>query len=209
MHHIFVAPNLFAMKNLFMFRNLYAVFGLMLVLASCEPNQDHVAETEITATNAMATITPEDLEGEWKLSAMNTDTAVDLNNDQVFNSNILLETDCFQDMGVIFYAGGDMTTTNSRLDFRAGVNNNDFECLSGRTDTGLWDVENENDQERLVITMTINGETYTHKRILERTTNTFAFEVNKLESQQYLNGSPDGTDAENVDVLSLEYTRVN
>ncbi|SKB83063.1 hypothetical protein SAMN05660903_02772 [Salegentibacter salinarum] len=198
-----------AMKNLLIFRNLNAVFGLMLVLVSCEPNEDYAAETEITATNAMATITPEDLEGEWKLSAMITDTVVDLNSDGVYNSNILLETDCFVDMGVVFYAGGDMTTTNSRLDFRAGVNNNDFQCLSGRSDTGFWDVENENDQERLVITMTINGETYTHKRILDRTTNTFAFEINKLESQQYLNGSPDGTDAENVDVLSLEYTRVN
>ncbi|PKD20646.1 hypothetical protein APR41_13305 [Salegentibacter salinarum] len=197
------------MKNLLIFRNLNAVFGLMLVLVSCEPNEDYAAETEITATNAMATITPEDLEGEWKLSAMITDTVVDLNSDGVYNSNILLETDCFVDMGVVFYAGGDMTTTNSRLDFRAGVNNNDFQCLSGRSDTGFWDVENENDQERLVITMTINGETYTHKRILDRTTNTFAFEINKLESQQYLNGSPDGTDAENVDVLSLEYTRVN
>lgn len=197
------------MKNLLIFKNFYAVFGLMLVLASCEPNEDQVAETEINTLNATADITPEDLEGEWKLSAMITDTVVDLNNDGVYNSNILLETDCFVDMGVVFYAGGDMTTTNSRLDFRAGVNNNDFECLSGRTDTGFWDVENENDQERLVITMTINGETYTHKRILDRTINTFAFEINKLESQQYLNGSPDGTDAENVEVLSLKYTRVN
>ncbi|WP_079735136.1 hypothetical protein [Salegentibacter salegens] len=197
------------MKNLLIFKNLCAVFVLMLVLVSCEPNEDAVAETEITATNAMATITPEDLEGEWILSAMETDTVVDLNSDGVFNSNILLETDCFVDMGVVFYAGGDMTTTNSKLDFKAGTNNNDFECLSGRTDAGLWDVENQNDEERLIITMTINGETYTHKRVLERTPDTFAFKVNRLESEEYLNGSPDGTDAEEVTVLSLEYTRVN
>ncbi|MBZ9629980.1 lipocalin family protein [Salegentibacter sp. LM13S] len=196
------------MKTLLNLKNLYAAFGMMLILVSCEPNEDHVAETDITATNAMATITPADLEGEWRLSAMNTDTVVDLNSDGVFNSNILLETDCFADMGVVFSPGGNMTTTNAKLDFKSGVSNNDFECLSGRTDTGLWDVENQNEEERLIITMTIDGDTHTHKRVLERTTNTFAFEIHKLESQQYY-GNPDGTDAQDVTVLSLEYTRVN
>jgi hypothetical protein len=196
------------MKNLLYLKSFCVAFGLMLIIVSCEPNQDHVADTQITATNAMASITPEDLEGEWRLSAMNTDTVVDLNNDGVFNSNILLETDCFQDMGVSFSENGAMLTTNSKLDFKAGENNKDFKCLSGRTDTGSWDVENVNNDERLVITMTIDGTTRTHSRILDRTTNSFAFEINKLESQQYY-GNPDATDAEDVTVLSLEYTRVN
>lgn len=196
-----------AMKTLLNLKSFYAAFGL-LIIVSCEPNQDHVAEEEITATYAMATITPEDLEGDWKLSAMNTDTVVDLNNDGVFNSNILLETDCFQNMGVVFSENGDMLTTNSKLDFKAGDSDEDFKCLSGRTDSGSWDVENVNDDERLVITMTIDGTTRTHSRILERTTNTFAFNISKIESEQYY-GNPDGTDAEDVTVLSLEYTRVN
>ncbi|MBZ9728107.1 hypothetical protein LB467_00260 [Salegentibacter sp. JZCK2] len=196
------------MKNLLRLKSISAVFGLMLFIVSCEANQDHVAETEISATDATATITTEDLVGEWKLSAMNTDTVVDLNNDGVFNSNILLETDCFQDMGVVFYQGGDMTTTNSRLDFKAGETNDDFKCLSGRIDSGIWDVENQDNEERLIITMTIDGDTRTHKRVLERTTNTFAFNVSKFESEQYY-GNPDGTDAQDVTVLSLEYTRVN
>lgn len=180
----------------------------MLIIVSCEPNQDHIAPTEITATNAMATIAPEDLEGEWRLSAMNTDTVVDLNNDTVFNKNILLETDCFKDMGVTFSENGDMVTTNSKLDFKAGESNQDFKCLSGRTDSGSWDVENVNNEERLVISMTIDGTTRTHSRILDRTANTFAFKISKFESNQYY-GNPDGTDAEDVTVLSLEYTRVN
>ncbi len=181
---------------------------MMLIIVSCEPNEDHVAETEINATNAMASITPEDLEGEWLLSAMETDTVVDLNNDGVFNSNILLETNCFEDMGVSFLENGNMTTTNSKLDFKAGSNNDDFKCLSGRTDSGSWDVENVNNDERLVITMTIDGTTRTHSRILDRTSKTFAFDISKFESEQYY-GNPDGTDAEKVTVLSLEYTRVN
>jgi len=197
-----------AMKTLLNLKSSCAVFGLILTIVSCEPNQDHVAETEITATYAMATITPEDLEGEWTLSAMNTDTVVDLNSDGVFNSNILLETDCFADMGVVFSSGGNMTSTNSKLDFKAGVSDDDFKCLSGRTDSGSWDVDNLNNEERLIITMTIDGTTCTLSRILERTTNTFAFDISKLESQQYY-GNPDGTDAEDVTVLSLEYTRVN
>lgn len=196
------------MKNLLNLKSFYGIVWLMLFIVSCEPDQDHVAETDITPTNAMATITPEDLEGEWKLSAMNTDTEVDLNNDGVFNSNILLETDCFETMGVTFNEEGSLNTTNSKLDFKAGVNNNDFECLSGRTDTGSWDVENVNGDERLVVTMTINGNTYTHSRILNRTANTFAFKIEKFESETYY-GNPDGTDAEDVTVLSLEYTRVN
>ena len=139
---------------------------------------------------------------------MNTDFAVNLNNDTIHNKNILLETDCFKNMGVIFNTDGSMTTTNSKLDFKAGESNDDFKCLSGRTDTGSWDVENVNGDERLVITMTIDGTTRTHSRILDRTANTFAFEISKFESEQYY-GNPDGTDAEEVTVLSLEYTRVN
>ncbi len=196
------------MKTLLNSKSLYAVFGMMLILVSCEPNEDHVAETEINSLNVTANITPEDIEGEWRLSAMNTDTVVDLNSDGIFNSNILLETDCFTDMGVVFSAGGNMTTTNSKLDFKSGVNNNDFECLSGRTDSGSWEVENVNEEERLVITMTIDGITRTHFRVLERTANTFAFDISKFESNQYYE-NPDGTDAENVTVLSLEYTRLN
>jgi hypothetical protein len=195
------------MKNLLNLIFFCKVFGLMLIIVSCEPNQDHVATAEINATNVMATITPQDLEGEWRLSAMNTDTVVDLNNDGVFNKNILLETDCFQDMGVIFFENGDMLTTNSKLDFKAGETNQDFKCLSGRTDSGSWDVENVNNEERLVITMTIDGTTRTHSRILERTTDTFSFDISKMESNQYY-GNPDGTDAEDVTVLSLEYARV-
>jgi len=196
------------MKYLLSLKSLFSIFGMMLIIVSCEPNEDPVAETEINATNAMASITPEDLEGEWLLSAMETDTVVDLNNDGVFNSNILLETNCFQDMGVSFLENGNMTTTNSKLDFKAGSNNDDFKCLSGRTDSGSWDVENVNNDERLVITMTIDGTTRTHSRILDRTSNTFAFDISKFESEQYY-GNPDGTDAEKVTVLSLEYTRVN
>jgi len=196
-----------AMKNLLRLKSLF-LLGIIFSIASCEPNQDHVAETEVNNLNATANITPEDLEGEWELSAMNTDFAVNLNNDTIHNKNILLETDCFKNMGVIFNTDGSMTTTNSKLDFKAGESNDDFKCLSGRTDTGSWDVENVNGDERLVITMTIDGTTRTHSRILDRTANTFAFEISKFESEQYY-GNPDGTDAEEVTVLSLEYTRVN
>jgi len=197
-----------AMKNLLNLKSIFPLIGLVLILGSCEPNEDHVAETEISTLNATANITPEDLEGEWKLSAMETDTVVNLNNDQESNSNILLETDCFATMGVTFNENGSMTTTNSKLDFKAGASNDDFKCLSGRTDSGSWDVENINDKEYLVITMTIDGETRTHRRELDRTTNTFAFDISKFESEQYY-GNPDGTDVEEVTVLSLEYTRVN
>lgn len=196
-----------AMKYLLNLKYLYAIAGVILMW-SCEANQDPVADTEINTVDATATITPEDLEGEWRLSAMNTDTVVDLNNDEVYNSNILLETDCFDTMGVNFFQNSEMETSNSRLDFKAGENNDDFKCLSERIDTGSWDVENVDDEERLIITMNIDGETRTHKRVLERTTNTFAFDINKFESEQYY-GNPDGTDAEHVTVLSLEYTRVN
>ena len=196
------------MKNLLNFKHAFSVFAAALVIVSCQPNEDHLKSNELNPANATATITPADLEGEWKLSAMETDTVVDLNNDGVFNSNILLETNCFQDMGVNFLSNGDMITTNSKLDFKAGNNDDEFACLSGRTDSGNWDVENLNNEERLVITMTIDGTTRTHSRVLDRTANTFAFDIRKFESEQYY-GNPDGTDAEEVTVLSLEYTRVN
>ncbi|SKB54816.1 hypothetical protein SAMN05660776_1835 [Salegentibacter holothuriorum] len=196
------------MNNLLNIKNVLGLFAATLVFVSCEPNEDPISSDELNAANATASIVPEDLEGEWILSAMLTDTVVDINNDGVFNSNILLETNCFQDMGVTFLPNGDMVTNNSKLDFKAGTNDDEFECLSGRTDSGNWDVENVNTEERLVISMTIDGTTRTHSRILDRTANTFAFEISKFESEQYY-GNPSGTDAEEVTVLSLEYTRLN
>jgi hypothetical protein len=196
------------MMNLFNLKGIYALTLLALCLVSCEANKDELAESNITASNVTASITQSDLVGEWKLSAMNTDTPVNLDDDTDSNTNILLETDCFDTMGVVFKENGNLTTTNSKLDFKAGTNNDDFKCLSGRTDEGQWNVKNENNEERLELTLNINGESYTHSRILDRTENTFAFEVNKMESQEYY-GNPDGTDVEEVTVLSLEYTRVN
>lgn len=196
------------MKNLFNLKGIYVLTLLALCLVSCEANKDELAETDITASNATATITPEDLEGEWIISKIITDTPVNLNTDEIAHTNILLETNCFETMGIVFQENGKMITTNSKLDFKAGTNNDDFKCLSGRTDNGQWEVENVNNEERLVLTLTINNETYTHSRILERTANTFAFEVNKMESEKYYE-NPDGTDVEEVTVISLEYTRVN
>ncbi|SHF74868.1 Lipocalin-like domain-containing protein [Salegentibacter echinorum] len=196
------------MKNLFNLKGLCVFIGLALSLISCEAEDSEIMASNVSGTDATASITPADLEGEWILSKMNADTLVDLNNDNVGHKNILLETDCFDTMGVVFNPNGDMVTTNSKLDFKAGANNDEFKCLSGRTDTGTWRVENQNNEERLVLTMTINGNEYTHSRVLERTENTFAFEVSKMESEQYY-GNPDGTDAEDVTILSLEYTRVN
>lgn len=178
-----------------------ACFSLIaLVLASCSKDDAYMEDEMIKVSNA--TITSNDLIGHWELSRMVSDTAVNLNQDGSYSTNLLDETSCFNNMSITFNSDATFITNNATMTFEAGSNGDEFACISDRIDTGTWKVENDN----LVLTMEINGSTYTHTKAIDMTSNTFTFDVTKIESDQYVN-DPGNTQASEIRILELEYTK--
>ncbi|MGY5851534.1 DUF5004 domain-containing protein [Salegentibacter sp. F14] len=191
------------MKNIFNLEMKFLVAVLVIFLGSCEPSSEDVMAVDISQTN-LTVIDRDSMVGEWRLTTMQADTLVDLDDDGIGHENILEETTCFDTMGVTFFADGTFTTVNSKLDFNYGVNGDEFKCLSGRTDHGTWDVEND----ELILNLEINGEVYSDRKIINKEADRFGFDVSKFESSQYVD-DPGDSHASHILVLAVEYTRVN
>lgn len=188
------------MINLFKNSKLIVLLSAVLIF-SCSKGNDELNNESLRIVNANALV-KEDLIGNWSLSRMQADVPVDLNDDAISNTNLLAETSCFNTMGVIFYADGTFLTNNARLDFNAGATNDKFDCISDRKDQGTWDVMDD----KLLMSIVIDGKTYNHEKVLVMTANTFAFEVSKIESNQYVT-DPGNTQASEIRILELEYSK--
>jgi len=189
-------------------------FSLIILLAlfsfSCSKEEATDTNSSFKTSDFAATIDSEELVGEWKLSAMQADTLVDLNQDGTGDNNLINESACFNDMKVTFTketkADGsvvrEFSTTNARLDFNGGTTNAEFVCVKNRVDFGTWDVEGTD----LILNITIDGTIYTDRKPLNYNATTFAFNVSKAESNIYVT-DPGDTSASKIRILSLEYTR--
>ena len=185
------------------FPKITLLFALALLIFSCSKEDEADSNSSFKTSNFAATINPDDLVGEWKLSAMQADTLVDLNKDGTGDENLLNESSCFNDMKVIFNQDRTFSTTNARLDFNGGTNNAEFVCVKNRVDFGTWDIEGSD----LLMDITIDGTIYTQRKPLNYTNSTFAFDVSKAESNVYVT-DPGDTSASKIRILALEYTRL-
>ncbi len=179
------------------------LFVLSSLIFACSKEEDADSNSSFKTSNFAASINPDDLVGEWKLSAMQADTLVDLNNDGTGDKNLLNESSCFNDMKVIFNQDKTFSTTNARLDFNGGTGNSEFVCVKNRVDFGTWDIEGTD----LILNISIDGTIYTDRKTLNYTTTTFGFDVSKAESNVYVS-DPGDTSASKIRILALEYTRV-
>ena len=187
--------------NKFFTRTLLLIVAVSLFSCAAE-DQDDIQSNTLKSSDLTTTLVPSDLVGVWDLSMMEADTPVDINKDGTSNRNILSETNCFNDMGVVFNEDMTFTTTNARLDFKGGTNNDTFTCAQGRSDFGTWDV----DGDILILNINIDGMVYTERKQLTITPTTFAFAVTKFESDKYVN-DPGDTSASPIRILSLEYAK--
>lgn len=180
-----------------------AVCALMIgsLAVSCSKDSEAVMTEEIKVSNATA-INRADLIGSWDLTRMLADAPVDLDENGTSSANLLDETTCFNTMSITFNNDGTFNSNNATMTFEGGTTADRFECIADRQDSGSWEVS----QDTLVLTMKINADTFTHKKALDMTSNTFSFDVNKLESEQYVN-DPGDTQASGIRILELEYTR--
>ncbi|UJH90820.1 hypothetical protein LZ575_19105 [Antarcticibacterium sp. 1MA-6-2] len=94
------------MKNYF--KNSVLLTGLCLSLLSCGGEDLDDLNAEIYSQDLVTadiTFDQADLVGTWKLESMISDMPVDFNDaDDVKNTNILLETNCFDGMNYVFDA---------------------------------------------------------------------------------------------------------
>lgn len=158
--------------------------------------------TSVEAPIVTANIEFSDLVGDWDLSVMKADRDIDLNKDGTYNTNLLLETTCFDPMSISFYDDKTFSSVNARLDFEAGINNDEFFCMGNRTDTGTWEIEGD----VLTLNVKIDGSTYIHTKTLTFNQGVFSFDVSKDESNQYVE-DPGDTSVSQILVLELEYTQ--
>jgi hypothetical protein len=178
-------------------------FILAIVFFSCSKEDSSSSDPSIKSNDFAASINPDDLVGEWKLSTMRADTLVDLNKDGTGDNNLLNESSCFNDMKVIFDKDKTFSTTNARLNFNGGAGNSEFVCEKNRIDFGTWEIEGTD----LILNINIDGTIYTERKPLNYNTKTFGFDVSKAESNVYVS-DPGDTSASKIRILALEYTRV-
>ncbi|PTX44527.1 uncharacterized protein DUF5004 [Christiangramia gaetbulicola] len=188
------------MTNLFKTKVLAGFCLLSLSFLSCSKEEVSL-DSQLKVSDATA-VTKNDMLGHWDLSAMVSDTAVDLNDDNTYSKNLLNETVCFNTMSITFNEDGTFISNNAQMTFEAGTSKNQFSCLSDRMDNGNWEVRNDS----LILTLDINSSTYTHKKHINLETNKFSFDVTKIESNQYVN-DPGNTQASPIRILELEYTK--
>jgi hypothetical protein len=190
------------MKNYYL-RILSVVVGTTLLIScGAEDMDDKMSQEELKVSNATTVIEEASLYGTWTISVMQADTEVDLNADNVKNSNLLKEAPCLDTMNIVLNMDMTMSTQNSKLDLESGDNNNELACMVERTDFGTWSIESN------VLTMNINidGGTYTHKKEITMGVNSFSFDILKVESDQYVT-DPGNTSSSSIQILSLTYSR--
>ncbi|QED38808.1 DUF5004 domain-containing protein [Antarcticibacterium arcticum] len=173
-----------------------------LLFSACSGEDFDDKDAEALDQKMLTYIETADLVGHWDLSVLRSNIAVDLNADGTSNTNLLEETTCFDVMNIDLKDDMTFTSVNSRMDFAAGETNDAFACMAPRTDVGTWDVQGDT----LTLNVNIAGSIYTHTKKLTMGTNTFSFDVEKWESEQYVK-DPGNTVVSGITIMSQTYTR--
>ncbi len=176
---------------------------LSFLVSSCAGEDIDDSNEDFNTKMLTTTITEADLIGHWNLSKIIAKEPVDLNNDGIFNTDLMLETKCFNPMNIIYNGNMTFESVNARMDFKAGENNNLFFCMGNRTDKGTWSISDD----VLNLRVEVDGVVYNHTKDLIMDGNSFSFKVTKLESKQYVT-DPGDTSVSSVTVVELEYTKV-
>ena len=117
------------------------------------------------------------LEGTWKLTAWNSTTAYDINNDGTANLNILQELNCYNNETVLFSANNvGIATTTSYADI-------EVEITVGTTDEYTFTIDCIDETEVFPFTWSLSGNTITlnagtaDESVAIMSGNTFSFVV--------------------------------
>ncbi len=167
-------------------RILFLIAGVALGLTGCDP-----ATVTTTSTNALT--------GNYVITSLQADVAVDLDADLVRRTDLLQEAPCLQQMNVSFNADGTFTTVVTDVIFN---HNNMLRCTPS-TETGTYTYVNG----VLTLTTNVNGGTVTESQAVVLTPTTFSFTFNAARVNQ-LFSDLSTTPAAGITTLDFVYTRI-
>lgn len=165
---------------------LFLILITTLIFSSCD-------------SSTVATTSANALVGNYVISSLQANVAVDLNADLVSSTDLLQEATCLQQMNVSFNADGTFTTLVTDVNFNAS---NILLCTPS-TETGTYTYVNG----VLSLTTNVNGGTVTESQVVVLTPTTFSFtfggaRINQLFSD--LSTTPAG----GITTLNFVYTRI-
>ncbi|MGB3591686.1 MAG: lipocalin family protein [Nonlabens sp.] len=178
--------ELYRMKNLLL---LLPALGLMLTFSSCEDDEP------VNQPNTQNTIV-----GDYELTALVGDVAVDINNDSVSSTDLLDETFCFDNRLLSLTASGDFTIEMPDLNYSqsAGISCSD-NSYSGTYTVDMNDV--------LTVTVPVPGGSVSESKAITITPTTISFTVDRNEVSQYFNPDPNSVIG-SINSIEVTYTRI-
>lgn len=163
----------------------YFISLCILVLVSCE--------SESTSNNNPT------LSGNYRLTSLIADVAVDLNQDGATNTQVMNETTCFDTVAINFSNNTNFNASYSEVGFDV---NNVLTCATNMQ-SGTYTYSNG----VLSITVPVNGGTVTESHNVLLTPTTLEFTVTDADVANYFSGAP-GTPAANITQLDVVYTKI-
>jgi len=139
--------------------------------------------------------------GDYVLTSVVADVAVDLDDDAAVDTELFNETDCFDNWDVSFTANGDFVATAAAAEFDA---NNDLICNTINAD-GTYTFDTASSV--LTATINVNGGTVTESQPVAFTATTFSFTVTDQDVSQYFTNDP-GTPVSDITQLQFTYTKI-
>lgn len=165
---------------------------LMLVITSCTSDDN----------NQVTTLTDADVIGEWQLIEINSDPAIDIENDGTTDTNLMLQTTCFDGWGLDFDANGTLTADYAEIE----IDPNAIASLicTPQTDTGTYNISGNN----LTVSATIDGTTETQTIAITITNNVMSILVTESDITSFF-AIPDGEIYSELVSLEFVLQKVN
>lgn len=184
--------------------SLFIIFFSLSLISCSGDGMEDLTTANYNAQVVKTFIYDSDLVGEWKLQSMIGDREIDLNNDCELNSDLLLESSCFENISYIFRGNKTFTIINSTLELKGLNDKDEFKCQSSTTLSGKWSVKND----MLTLYIRKNNQEYTEQKHLIYTKDQFFIEINQYESRDYINDKGNST-AAGLSVVALEFMRTS
>lgn len=151
------------------------VIVLLFILSSCSSDDN----------NQVTTLTDADVLGEWQLIEINSDPSIDIENDGTTDTNLMLQTTCFDGWSLDFDANGVLTADYAEIE----IDPNAIATLicTPQTDTGTYNISGNN----LTVSATIDGNTETQTISITITNNVMSIFVAESDITSFF-AIPDG-----------------
>lgn len=171
-----------------------SLFVIAVTFCSCEA-EDNQAIEEYNSRMLSAFIYDSDIVGEWDLTAIYADNPVDLNGDGKLNNNLISETSCFDPVRIKFKGDKTFSSLTSRLENKE----DGILCKEAFSENGIWSLKNNT----ITFYVARNGTMVKYERQITLTEDSFRFEVNPVESEEYINNE---NTTSGIFIAALEYS---